>query len=69
LEKVGCGHAKAIAQPDIVLSADDVRNPSAKATSLGGKFYSEVWLKGGREIVDEANKRNEKEYHDALEQA
>jgi hypothetical protein len=69
LEKVGCDHAKAVAQPDIILSVDDVRNPSVEATSLGGKFYSKVWLKGGREIVDEANKRNEKEYHDALEQA
>jgi hypothetical protein len=32
------------------------------------KFYSEVWLKGGREIVDEAIRRNEKESHDASEQ-
>jgi hypothetical protein len=69
LEKVGCDHAKAIAQPDFVVSADDIRNPSAKATTLGGKFYSEVWLKGGREIADEAIKSNEKESHDALEEA
>jgi hypothetical protein len=69
LEKVGCDHAKAIAQPDFAFSTDDIRNPSAEATPLGGKFYSEVWLKGGREIVDEAIKRNEKESHDALEEA
>jgi hypothetical protein len=37
--------------------------------SIGGKFYSEVWLKGGREIFDEAIKRNEKESHDASEEA
>jgi hypothetical protein len=36
---------------------------------LGGKFYSEVWLKGGQEIADEAIKRNEKESHYALEEA
>ena len=54
LEDVGCDHAKAVAQPDFAISADDVRNPSAEATTLGGKFYSEVWLKGGREIADEA---------------
>jgi hypothetical protein len=36
---------------------------------LGGKFYSEVWLKGGWEIDDEAIKRNEKESHDSLEEA
>jgi hypothetical protein len=47
LEKVGCDHAKAVVQPDFAFSADDVRNPSAEATTLGGKFYSEVWLKGG----------------------
>jgi hypothetical protein len=47
LEKAGCDHTKAIAQPDFALSAGDVRNPSAEATSLGGKFYYEVWLKGG----------------------
>jgi hypothetical protein len=69
LEKVGCDHAKAVAQPDFVLSPNDVRNPSAEATTLGAKFYSEVWLKGGREIDDEAIKRNEKKSHDALEEA
>jgi hypothetical protein len=69
LEKVGYDHAKAVAQPDFAFSADDVRNPSVEATTLGGKFYSEVWMKGGREIVVEAIKRNEKESHDALEEA
>jgi hypothetical protein len=46
MEKVGCDHAKTVAQPDFAFSDDDVRNPSAEATTLGGKFYSEVWLKG-----------------------
>jgi hypothetical protein len=49
--------------------AKDVRNPSAEAATLGGKIYSEVWLKGGREIADEAIRKNEKESHDALEEA
>jgi hypothetical protein len=69
LEKVGCDHVKAVAQPDFAFSADDVRNPLAEATTFGGKFYSEVWLKGGREIADEVIKKNEKESHDALEEA
>jgi hypothetical protein len=69
LEKVGYDHAKAIAQPEFALSANDIKNPSAKATTLGEKFYSEVWLKGGREIVDEDIRRNEKESHNALEEA
>ena len=69
LEKVGCDHAKVVAQPEFSFSANDIKNPSAKATTLGGKFYSEVWLKGGREIADEAVRKNEKESHDALEEA
>jgi hypothetical protein len=36
---------------------------------LGGKFYSDVWTKGGREMADEAIKKNEKETHDAREEA
>jgi hypothetical protein len=41
----------------------------AEATTLGPKFYSKVWLKGGREIVVEAIRKNKKESHDALEEA
>jgi hypothetical protein len=69
LEKAGCEHAKAVVQPDFIFSADDIKNPSVEASALGGKFYSEVWMKGGREIVDEAIKKNEKESHDAQEEA
>ena len=69
LEKVGCEHAKAIIQPDFLVSANDINNPSAEAAALSGKFYSEVWLKGGQEIADEAIRKNEKESHDALEEA
>jgi hypothetical protein len=47
LEKVGCEHAKAVVQPGFSLLADDIKNPLAEATALSGKFYSEVWLKGG----------------------
>jgi hypothetical protein len=54
LEKVGCDQAKAVAQPKFAFSTNDIKNPSAEATTLGGTFYSEVWLKGGREIADEA---------------
>jgi hypothetical protein len=42
LEKAGCDHAKAVSQPDFAFSTDDIRNPSAEATTLGGKFSSEV---------------------------
>jgi hypothetical protein len=36
---------------------------------MGGKFYSNVWMKGGREIANEAINKNEKESHDAREEA
>jgi hypothetical protein len=60
LEKAGCDHTKAVTKSNFIFSADDIKNPSAKANALGGKFYSEIWLKGGREVADEAIKRNEK---------
>jgi hypothetical protein len=47
LEKVGCEHAKAAAQPGFPLSTDDIKNPSAEAIALGENFYSELWLKSG----------------------
>jgi hypothetical protein len=53
-EKAGCDHAKSIIQPELLVSANGIREPSAEATTLGGKFYSEVWMNGGREIADEA---------------
>jgi hypothetical protein len=46
---------------------EDIKNPSAEASTLGGKFYSDVWMKGGREMTDEAIRKNEKESHDAQE--
>jgi hypothetical protein len=35
---------------------------------VGGKFYSDVWLNGGREMANKIIK-NEKETHDAREEA
>ena len=48
---------------------DDLEDPSAEASMLGGRFYSDVWMKGGREMADEAIRKNEKESHDAQEEA
>jgi hypothetical protein len=69
LEKAGCEHVKAAAQAEVTFSIDDTKEPSAEDTLMGGKFYSNVWMKGGREIADEAIKKNEKEFHDAREEA
>jgi hypothetical protein len=32
-------------------------------------LYSEVWLRGGQEVANEAIRKNEKESHAALEEA
>jgi hypothetical protein len=67
LEKSGCDHVKAATQVE-TFSIEDTKEPSAEATLMGGKFYSNVWMKSDQEIADEAIK-NEKEYHDAREEA
>jgi hypothetical protein len=51
LEKAGCEHAKAIIQPEFSVSARDVKDPLAEAIALSGKFYSKVWMNGGREMA------------------
>jgi hypothetical protein len=58
-----------VVQPGFSISTNDIKNPSAEVAALSGKFYSEVWLKGGQEITDEAIRKIEKESQDALEEA
>ena len=36
---------------------------------MGGKFYSDVWVNGGQELANEIIKKNEKETHEAQEEA
>jgi hypothetical protein len=54
---------------ETVFSIDNMKDPSAEATLMGGKLYYNVWIKGDREIADEAIKKNEKESHEAREEA
>jgi hypothetical protein len=61
LEKSGCEHVKAATQTKAVFSVENTKDPSAEATLMGGKFYSNVWMKGGQELADEVIKKNEKE--------
>jgi hypothetical protein len=69
LEKAGCDHVKATAQAEAAFSIDDTKDPSAEATLVGGKFYSDVWVNGGRELANKIIKTNEKDTHDAREEA
>jgi hypothetical protein len=69
LEKVGCDHIKVIAQAETAFSVDDTKDPSAEATLMGRKFYSVVWVNGGREMSHEIIKKSEKDTHDARAEA
>jgi hypothetical protein len=42
LEKAGCDHIKTMAQTKATFSTDDMKDPSAEATLMGGKFYNDV---------------------------
>jgi hypothetical protein len=42
LEKAGCEHVKTLAQAEAALSVDDMKDPSAEASLLGGKFFTNI---------------------------
>jgi hypothetical protein len=53
-----------MAQAEAAFSADDTKDPSAEATLMGGKFYNDVWVNGGREMAHEIINKSEKDTHD-----
>jgi hypothetical protein len=42
MEKAGSDIIKTMAHTEATFSIDDTKDPSAEATSMGGKFYSDV---------------------------
>jgi hypothetical protein len=69
LEKAGCEHVKVLAQAEAVFSTEDVKDPSAEASLIGGKFFTDIWENGGREMAHEIIKKSEKDTHEAREAA
>jgi hypothetical protein len=69
LEKAGCDHIKTMAQTEAAFSINDTKDPSAEATLMGGKFFNDVWVNGGREMAHEIIKKSEKDTHDARAKA
>ena len=69
LEKKGCEHVKILAQSETALSFEDAKDPSAEASIIGGKFFTDIWDNGGREMAGEIIQRSEKGIHDAREVA
>jgi hypothetical protein len=69
LEKAGCDHVKALAKAEAALSVEDTKDPSAEASLLGGKFFTNIWENGSREMAHEIMKKSEKDIHDPREAA
>ena len=67
LEKSGCEHVKTLAQVEAEFSIDDTKDPSAEASSIGGKIFIDIWENGGRGMAHEIMKKNEKDIHDTRE--
>jgi phage-related tail fiber protein len=53
--KVGCNHARAVNRPNFSLTSSDLVDVPAEARSIGNRFITQIWAKGGRELAgDEA---------------
>jgi hypothetical protein len=53
LERKGCEHVKFLAQSEAALSSEDIKDPSAEASLVGGKFFTDIWDNDGREMAQE----------------
>jgi hypothetical protein len=42
LEKIGCEHVKSLEQTEAALSIEDTKDPSAEASLIGGKFFTDI---------------------------
>jgi hypothetical protein len=60
LERKGCEHVKSLAQSEAALSSEDIKDPSAEASLVGGKFFTDIWDNGGREMAQEIIQKCEK---------
>jgi hypothetical protein len=65
LERKGCNHVKFLAQTETALSPEDIKDPSVESSLVGGKFFTDIWDNGGREMAQEIIQRSEKGIHDA----
>jgi hypothetical protein len=53
LERRGCDHVKSLAQTEVALSTKDIKDPLAEASLVGGKFFTDIWENGGREMAQD----------------
>jgi hypothetical protein len=62
-------HVKTLAQAKAAFSIDDTKDPSAKASSIGGKIFTDIWENGDRGMAHEIMRKSEKDIHDTREAA
>jgi hypothetical protein len=58
---------KTLAQAEAAFSVDDTKDPSAEASSIGAKFFTNIWENCGRGMAHEIMKKSEKDIHHARE--
>jgi hypothetical protein len=49
--KVGCNHARAVNRPNFSLLSSDLVDIPVEARSIGNRFITQIWAKGGRELA------------------
>jgi hypothetical protein len=55
LMKAECNHARDVNKPNFNLSSSDLVDVPTEARSIGNRFITQIWAKGGRELAgDEA---------------
>jgi hypothetical protein len=53
--KAGCTHGNIVNRPNFSLSPADMANMPNLAQSIGNRFITQIWMKGGRNLTgDEA---------------
>jgi hypothetical protein len=53
--KTGCTHGKIVNRPNFILSPADLTDIPSLAQSIGNRFITQIWTKGGRNLAgDEA---------------
>jgi hypothetical protein len=56
-----------LAQAKAAFCIDDTKDPSAEASLIGGKIFTDIWENGGRGMAHEIIKKSEKDTHNTRE--
>jgi hypothetical protein len=49
--KAGCKHLKNVNKPTFTISPTDLENITSEARSVGNRFITQIWMKGGRALA------------------